>query len=424
MTEFKQSFYNINVFEQGYTDNPAYKDLYYNVMSGKFAHIKDDQPLDIEELIEKRMVVKEDIDEPLSYKRQQEKAIIDDFPKHISLVIAITMKCNYQCAYCFEGCHKYGKDMDGEVLEDTINYIKQEIDRNPNLQSLSIQFFGGEPLFAGGLDALRRISGFVIPYCEQKNIKYFANITTNGYFLTKEISAELKALKVQKAMIALDGFEDNYANIRQVSKESFKRVLQNIEDSVIKVYVRLNVTKENQEEIKQLIEYLYTLQSVKEKRTTFVIYRVEVFDKDSTCNFTDKEWLKFRECLENFQHLENPQSLFAIPKAKGVGCGMLKKHNVCLCADGNIYRCDRQIGDNTKAIGTIKNGIDVTTETDRLFRCSVIDTTCLNCKFLPICGGDNCRYKYLYKGKSCNLIKGRFKQQMTNYLKYVYKDNI
>jgi radical SAM protein with 4Fe4S-binding SPASM domain len=92
---------------------------------------------------------------------------------------------------------------------------------------------------------------------------------------------------------------------------------------------------------------------------------------------------------------------------------------VALCADGYIYRCDNHIGNSKYAIVTIKKGITRNNPIDKEFICSTITEHCLKCKLLPICAGGLCRYEELKKGKSCELMKGKFKQNMTNYLKYV-----
>ena len=56
---------------------------------------------------------------------------------------------------------------------------------------------------------------------------------------------------------------------------------------------------------------------------------------------------------------------------------------------------------------------------DKKFVCSTITSTCLNCKYLPLCSGGLCRYEELKFGKNCDLIKGKFRQNMQNYLDYV-----
>lgn len=140
--------------------------------------------------------------------------------------------------------------MQGEVLADTIAYIKKKIDRNTNLKILNIRWFGGEPLM--NMDAIRKISNFAIPYCEATNIEYYTLIISNGYYLTKSISVELKELKVEYAQIALDGFEATYRSLRAAPSDAYNTVQKNIENSVLPIVIRLNTTRNSQNEIIEL----------------------------------------------------------------------------------------------------------------------------------------------------------------------------
>lgn len=415
--DYKLSFYNIKLFNT-YTEDPQHRDLYYNTMSNKFAEIPEgftltEQSEKLEELKEKRMVVPSSLNEAEQYKQMQVQAIENDYPVSVRLTVCPSMRCNYQCKYCFQGSHKNGVDMQGEVLQDTIQYIKNEIDRNKNLHHLHLKWFGGEPLL--NMNAIRKISDFVIPYCKNYNIKYTSNIITNGYLFTKEISKELKALCVDRVQIAIDGFENDYIAIRKAPKNAYKQVLQNIEDSVIPVTIRLNTTRNNKEDIIKLAKELLEYSSVKENKLFIAINRVKDYGKQLTVGFTDDEWLSFREFQKDFNEIAI-KDFVKIDKSGLVPCSNIQKRNIILCSDGNIYRCETDAGKQNKAIGSIKNSFYENNETEEKFVCSTITEICLNCKYLPICRGSKCRYDELFFGKQCGLIEGKFKQNMQNYL--------
>ena len=418
------SFYNINVFEEGYTQDEDKRDLYYNTMSNRFAHIPKELDLDIdtekfEELKEKRMVVPSEINQTEIYKKQQQRAFIEQ-TNYMSLLIAVSTKCNYQCEYCFQGSHQCGVNMSGIILESTISYIKKALDNNTILKVLSVTWFGGEPLL--NMTAIRTITAFLLDYTRERGIEYRASIDTNGYLLTKEISIELRDLGVRRVQIAFDGFEEYYNRIRKAPSNAFNKVLQNIENSAIPILIRINVTKKNQEEIKELIRFFYTINAVKEKRATVSIMRVSLYENNSDYDFTDEEWLEFRECLADYKDFPTAENFYYIPKSTCLTCSMLNRNNFVVDAEGYLYRCDRHTSDKSKAIGHIMNGIDEDSVVEKQFCCSVIDNECMECKFLPICGGDFCRYSYLKEGKLCTLVKGQFRQNMTNYLSFLYKE--
>ena len=420
--KYKQSFYNINLADEGYKDVGV--GVIYNTLLGTFSEISNDIDLNNppKELIESGFIVPFDVDESKEYISKQKSMFQEDYPPYITFVIA-NMTCNFSCAYCFEK-GKHGANMSEETLTDIIAYIRKEIDRNKNLKYLRIKFFGGEPLLR--MDIIKKVSEFVIPYCQNKGIDYSAQIITNGYYFTKEVSHLLNTYKVKLAHIAIDGFEEDYISMRNAPKDAFQRVIQNIEDSEVKVVIRINVTKTNKDIICDLIKYLYTLQSVKEKRTSIDIVGVCLYENNEYYDFTDEEWLECRKTyIDTLREFEEPSKMIHLDKVRHLTCGMLGKRSVILCGDRYIYRCDRQLGNTDCIIGTIKDGICEDNAIDKEFRCVVADDECMKCQYLPICGGTgNCKYKYLQMGKPCYLIKNRFRQNMQNYLTYVRKEQV
>ncbi len=418
MSKYKQSFYNIDLVKEGYVEKMENVNPVYNTLRGKFGYIPSNLDLDNppEQLLKEGFIVPSALDEPMQYKQNQIKAIENEYPKSIKLSILTSTRCNYHCEYCFEGDRTCGIDLKGEILQDTIQYIKKEIDRNSNLEHFHIQWFGGEPLM--NMQAIREISKFVIPYCLDKGIKYDASIITNGYFMTKEISKELKDLCVTQAQIAIDGFEDNYIAIRKAPKDAFKRVLKNISDSSILVMIRLNTTRHNKGEIIELVKDLMKFTERLNNKVLISVCRVKDYSNKLQYGFTDREWLDFRtreqELFENKNNKKVRLDGFHL-----IPCFHNQVRNVSIGPDGNLYRCDYYVNNPTKAIGTLKDGLNYGNEIDAKFVCSTITEHCLKCKYLPVCAGGLCRYAELKRGKDCELIKGRFKQNMTNYLKYV-----
>ena len=415
MSKYKYSFYNINLKEEGYdvdSDN-----LYYNVIRGKFAEIPTDINLDNppKELIDNWFVCPSELDEPSEYVRYQNLVITNEKPRFVGLMITTTMKCNYNCEYCFEK-HK-GLDMTPEVLQDIKEYIKQEIDRNDKLQRFQICFFGGEPLLR--VDVIKEITEFIIPICEERNIDYAPSIVTNGYFLTKKVSAQLQEYKIGYVQVAIDGFKDTYNATRHITTNAYDRVLQNIEESVVPITIRLNVTRHNTDEIIALSKEIVQLSSIQEGRTKVGIERVKDYSNPLQSGFTDDEWLLFRERLLNeigIKELIN--GWFMNPTVFYQPCAKIGTRNVILCTDGYLYKCDNDIGDTQKAIGTIKQGIDVDSKINKQYVCSTVNEECKKCKLLPICCGGRCRYEELLYGcKPCNLIKGTTRQNINNSLK-------
>lgn len=125
--------------------------------------------------------------------------------RHLSLTIAPTMNCNFDCIYCYEKNERQNETMSQEVQDKIVEFVKQQI---KHVESVNIAWYGGEPLLA--FDVVKDISERVINMCKEKNIMYSSSIVTNGYFLTKDISADLERLHINSAQITLDGTEDTH----------------------------------------------------------------------------------------------------------------------------------------------------------------------------------------------------------------------
>ncbi len=411
MQKYKESFYNIRLSKfLGRTDID--EGLVFNSVSNKFGILPTKIPdSPSSQLIQDGFYVDYERNEAEEYHQKQIDAISDDYPQHAFFTIAVTSKCLYKCLYCFQGSsHDDGVDMEGEVLENAISFIKREIDRNQNMKSLCVRWFGGEPLTQGGLDAIRAISLAIIPYCENKGIYYSSFITTNGYYFTPKVSAELKTYKVKKAEIAIDGLEEDYIITRKAPHDAFEKVIYNIENSEIEVGIRINLFQGNKNKLGAIVNYLSNLKSVQEKRNYIYIARVLEYSFPLKFGFTDKEWIEYREHeKELFYKLHKPKKnneLHHLP------CDVIQKRNALINSDGFLYRCDNQIGKKEYAIGTVKNGYIEDNTNDKDFVKSSITDECLKCQLLPLCSGGRCRYSILKLGKNCELINDSFRSWM------------
>ena len=420
MSKWKHSIYNINLKTENYPN--VKEDEYYNTLIGKFAVIPKDINLDNPPEDLKGFLVPAEVDESENYANAQKKAIENDYPEKVSLIIAVTSRCNMRCVYCFEGEHNHGKDMSDETITDTITYIKAEISRNPHLKKFHIEWFGGETLI--NFKPIREISNIVIPLCKEKGIEYDATLITNGYLFTPEISEELKGYNVTTVQITLDGFEKTYNRLKVPPKGAYEQVLYNIEHSAIPIRLRLNTTRATKEEILELAKELYRKPFVKEKNYSVIISRIDEYSDTLNYGFTDEEWLDFRKNLVELLDVESAGDLFKLPKAALIPCGSVQKRNVIVGADGYLYRCVKHFDDSTKRIGTVKDGVITNSQTNKCHSCSMIDAKCRNCKLLPLCKGGRCRYEKLLIGNRCYLEKERFRQDIQNYLTYVRKPQI
>lgn len=131
-------------------------------------------------LLDNQMIVPEELDERGEVIAQWEKSVKSE--TGFFLIINPTLRCNFNCWYCYEN-HKNTIEMSADV----INKIKGLIDSIvPEIETLDISFFGGEPLLE-----FSRIVEPLIVYAENvtashnKEVRF--SFTTNGFLLTPEM---------------------------------------------------------------------------------------------------------------------------------------------------------------------------------------------------------------------------------------------
>ena len=420
--KYKESKYNIRLKEAGYLDGmDVSEDLVYNTMSGQLGVFPRTVNLinPPTKAIKNHFVIPENVDETDNYINFSHNFINDNNPQSVILTVATTFRCNYHCSYCFEQCDRT-IDLSESTLTDYIHYIKKEIDENPNLKYFRIIWFGGEPLLR--FDVIERISDFVIPYCDEKGIKYSAGVISNGYLLTKEVSAKLNNLRIKSIQITFDGFEETYNKYRKPPRNAYETVLNNIKNSVIPVIIRLHVLRDNRDEIEELAKFFDKMASSSNVIKEIWIHQVWDYTDKQDYILSKVEWIEYRNRVSMISDRIRKNLLSNdIYKPTYRSCRYVSKRNVILAPDGYLYKCDNNMGLQHTAVGTIKDGIWADCNNYTNYVSLSIDDECRNCILLPVCNGGSCRYEtILYMEKNCDHMKNRFKQN----IQFLVKDYI
>ena len=173
----------------------------------------------------------------------------------LGLIILPTEACNFRCVYCYE------KFEHGKMKPILVQALKKFItSRIIDLSSLSISWFGGEPLCA--LDIVEDVSkhiNFLLK--EHKTVRYFADMTTNGYLLEVPVFRRLGRLGISQYQISFDGPRELHDRKRVLTggKGTFDRIWSNLldiqrEDSEFLVRVRLHIDQENYPQIFEFVK--------------------------------------------------------------------------------------------------------------------------------------------------------------------------
>ena len=400
----KMSDYNIEI---PIKDNRM---IVFNSLSGAILKLPSDAyTTDNDMLIRHKFVVPKSVNEIDLYKYRYLAAIYATLSWHIT--IAPTMRCNFNCPYCFEGNNKGGRIMNKGVINSVKTFLKSKSDK-----PIAITWFGGEPFL--GWKAISDISEFLL----SENIKFHATAITNGSICTDEILKNIDIYKIKRLQITLDGNQEQHDSKRKfkTGKPSFNLLIENIHKFLsytnIKISVRVNIDKSNSDSFPELRKYLHS-----EFKEFFANGRV-LISPNPVKNRTDFSGCSDCLSIDEFYNFEqkNIPSLKYLPSHRGP-CSLRCRSSIGIGSDGLIFKCLEHFGDSSKAIGSILNStIDLQKEAKYAIGVLPFDVEeCMSCKLLPVCGGgcaidlSKCIDKK-YK-PSCVINYSLLKKQILNY---------
>lgn len=238
--------------------------LLHNTITGHIVLLSDEEGKVLEklpskptsamkEMIENHFLVPEEYDEHKTVnqlrKIYQSRATGDAITNYIILP---TTFCNAHCFYCYESDYPH-VHMTEETAHKLVNYI----DEHRNGKSVSLNWFGGEPLVG-----IKRIDQ-ICQELKDRGVQFKSTMISNGYLFDEDIVERCVNLwNLQSVQITLDGTEEVYNKVKayvNVKENPFQRVLRNIDlltGKNIKAIIRLNLDFYNKDDIKILIEQL------------------------------------------------------------------------------------------------------------------------------------------------------------------------
>lgn len=155
--------------------------------------------------------------------------------KQIGVIqLIVTNNCNFRCEYCFtnmiyssEEREKLQKKVENKIMtpENAIKYIQTVIDKRlkNDEKTLSIQFFGGEPL--ANWNTCKAVMDY-FKNGDEYGISISYGIVTNGSLITKEVAEYFKQYNVP-VVVSFDSPKgDNRVTID--GKSAFDKIVQGI----------------------------------------------------------------------------------------------------------------------------------------------------------------------------------------------------
>ncbi len=302
----------------------------------------------------------------------------------LTLTIAVTSSCNFDCSYCFEANHQ-GHIMSEETEDRVMRFIKSF--RSPMLH---ITWYGGEPMLA--LERMRSINKRL----KDMGKRFDASMITNGYLLTQDKVKYLNELNISYLQITLDGKKETHDARRYLTggAGTYDRIISNI-DAVMKsdfrgtLHIRVNVDGRNDE------EFAYVYQMMQKKYPRDFGRRITVYPgfvrgeghPDSGCFFDPVGQGEFlSRMMEKYQIA--PLCLY--PKKPSSGCVLTKKNAFVAGPDGELYKCWDDVGNPERIVGSVdcRNDWNMGLIAEGMTGCSFLDDAeCRECFYFPVCNG-------------------------------------
>lgn len=323
------------------------------------------------------LLIEESFDEFALYERWAKMQREIDKP-YLSINITTTLKCNARCYYCYEKGVRH-IDLSNTRTQAIAQFIKSHLREN---DMLTIVWFGGEPLL--NTKAFDEITDSLT----SSGIKFSSYIITNGSLITKKlVTGKFKRWNVQDVQITLDGIAKTYEKRKAYVNQRagiFNRILKKIAtvaNSGITVHVRLNVDRENMEEIFELMTLLEEKFGDMPQVSWYPAFLTEIGS-----DLTKQEKIDFIKNL--FANAGNPTKMNAARRMhsmpKSIACMRNDPKSITIDVFGNIFTCEHLVGRQNESIGTLKN-FDKKNNDARI-KCDLRDE-CKTCVFLPKCMG-------------------------------------
>ena len=388
-------------------------------------------------LIDNGFIVEAEIDEvALAISNYDTRRAGKDF---LSLTIATTMRCNMGCHYCFED-RTTGQSLGATDVPAIAQFASQ---RMPAQGLLSVNWFGGEPLLQ--MDFVREASAVLTKVAEERGGRYKASMTTNAFLLEPHVAAELKQLGVVALQATLDGAQEKHDAVRRHKPEgggkridTYRQVLRNIASASesLAVSVRVNVSRQNLRTLDRMLEDLAEAGlAPRLARIYFApLFNYKVNAAGSQYRPSEKVHFGMREFAEAEVDLIAKASALGFRVADWAnsqygGCIAVSENGFVIDANGEVKKCDHEIGDSSTAILSLRQDDSATA-----LKKSVFDdyrpennTGCPTCVLLPVCYSF-CPHKHLEAGaervEQCPSYKYNWERTLPTLLAQRYQRRV
>jgi len=335
--------------------------------------------------------------------------------RDLSLVIAPTLDCNFQCSYCFEvGTHEY---MSKETQEAIVHYVETQI---VHLDSLRVTWFGGEPTLA--LDTVFRLSKKLMEIASREQVVFAFSMISNGYLLDKKVAVELKGCGISNVQITIDGPPEVHNKRRPLKGGggTFDTILHHLLDiSDIfgeGIFIRVNIDSNN---LKTFSALLDVFEDKKVPKSIGIdVAQVHPWtpacQSVADCSLSTPEYARL---LVDTQYLLFNRGFraYRFPAPILANCHAVTSKSLTIAPNGDLFKCGNTIGVSKECFGNILRPTKLSHNEIKWLAWNPLSKGCCRrCKILPICMG-GCAYidvvaeHYVHPSNRCSPWKYNLK---------------
>lgn len=346
-----------------------------------FEELKVVYPEYYEFLSLKEFIIEDEIDEFERLKRISGE--IDNDDSHYTITINPTMNCNFKCWYCYE-THIKDSKMNSETINSIIRFIENIIVENKKLKTLTISWFGGEPLLYFD-KVIMPILASAKEICNKSNIHLQSGMTTNGLLINQDMLDFCREHSLNHFQITLDGDKERHDKVRYISEDrgSFDKIISNIilvAKNKLIASIRINCSLETLNGIENILNEFSNLEAEFKKFIKFDLHKVWQVNEDIEDDL-NKFRIKFRE--------EGFKVRGGIYDTLVNSCYADKKNHATINYNGEVFKCTARDFKTEEKEGLLhKEGrIEWNEKYDKRLSSKFNNPPCKECKILPICGG-------------------------------------
>ena len=354
-------FFDVPLENRGkYEEILSAPDAYSNAYSSFVSKMKSngiiiDDEIDEDELVEQK------------YQRLRNESAY-----HI--MVLPTYQCNLRCWYCTQD------HQDLTMSEETIAKVwglLEDAVSNPDIKTLRLSWFGGEPLLNYGL--VLSLTGYANELCSKQGRSFFCDITTNGTLLNRKRIESLRDAGVSFYQITIDGTKEIHNRIKVLENGSaFDRTIENLNiiAETTRCTLRFNYTSDNLDPEGIIADLRKGIREEVRSNIKFLIYKVWQEDA-AKIDTVDVDRLASLSADAGIR-----------PELPTTGlCYADAKNFYCIFPNGRVEKCDNE--SPKAARGYISEG-SVLWDGDTASHLPSFrnpNFPCLLCKYLPLCWG-------------------------------------